>query len=175
MTMPPDDVRDRVLSYARYHAAKGPDGIRQTVERGQRQVLDLLDGMTEEQARYRPGPNDWSVVEVLQHLVAVGEWMAEACADLAGGNPPPRQGSIGDPGSPLASLEEALTALEQTHAAFLRFAGSVSPETNTEATSPHPWFGPLNCLEWAVFQRIHDADHAGQIEQIMASPSFPAA
>ena len=43
----------------------------------------------------------------------------------------------------------------------------------TAATFDHPFFGPLNCKGWVAFQRLHDADHIGQIEQIKASAGYP--
>jgi hypothetical protein len=39
-------------------------------------------------------------------------------------------------------------------------------------TRAHPWFGELNCREWAVFQRVHDEDHirhAGKMVEAIRS------
>jgi hypothetical protein len=33
----------------------------------------------------------------------------------------------------------------------------------------------MNCRQWAVFQRVHDADHAPGIGKIKATPGFPVA
>jgi hypothetical protein len=41
-------------------------------------------------------------------------------------------------------------------------------EPDTNAVSSHPFFGDLNCLEWAVFQRVHDADHTQHAQKILA-------
>ena len=35
-------------------------------------------------------------------------------------------------------------------------------------TPAHPFFGPLNCREWAAFQRVHDEDHVQHAEKILA-------
>jgi hypothetical protein len=40
---------------------------------------------------------------------------------------------------------------------------------NTTMTAAHPFFGELNCLEWTVFQRVHDEDHVQHAQKILAS------
>jgi hypothetical protein len=42
-------------------------------------------------------------------------------------------------------------------------------QPNIELKSPHPFFGPLNASEWAVFQRVHDEDHAQHAQKIIAA------
>jgi hypothetical protein len=44
------------------------------------------------------------------------------------------------------------------------------PESpNLELKAAHPFFGMLNCAEWAVFQRVHDEDHAQHAQKIIAA------
>ena len=43
----------------------------------------------------------------------------------------------------------------------------------SEATALHPFFGDLNCKEWAAFVYVHSRDHADQIEKVKAAPGFP--
>jgi hypothetical protein len=38
-----------------------------------------------------------------------------------------------------------------------------------EMKLPHPFFGPLNCLEWAGFQRVHDLDHIQHARKILSA------
>jgi hypothetical protein len=42
-------------------------------------------------------------------------------------------------------------------------------EPDMEMKLPHPFFGPLNCLEWAGFQRVHDTDHIQHAGKILAA------
>ena len=39
---------------------------------------------------------------------------------------------------------------------------------DTSITPPHPFFGDLNCREWAAFQRVHDEDHIQHAAKILA-------
>ena len=75
---------------------------------------------------------------------------------------------------PTTTLAPARAALGAGHQELLDFVDSLSPGTTVEAMLDHPFFGPLNCREWAAFQRIHDGDHAGQIEQIKSASGYPA-
>lgn len=164
-----NDLRERLLSYVRHQVAKGPDGIREAVQKGHDQILELIDGLSDEQAKFKSGPDDWCVLELLRHVEESKRGTARRCVQLARGEHPPAievVGTIEQP--PFASVAEARAALDGAHRALLDFVASISPETDVESTSAHPSFGPLNCLEWAVFERVHEGDHVNQIEQIKA-------
>jgi amidohydrolase len=166
----PDEMRERVLSYITHQAVKEPASIRDVVQKGHDQLLGLLDGLSEEQARFKPGPDDWSVLEVLQHAAPSKRSVARLCAALAQGETPERE----DGGAEYASLAEARSAFEAAHEEMLASIAALSSDSSVEARRDHPFFGSLNCREWAVFQRVHDGDHAQQIEQIKGASGFPA-
>ncbi len=171
----PDEVKDRVLSYIKHQASKSAPALWGVVEKGHDQVTGLLAGMSDEQAGFKPRAEEWSVFEVLQHAAEAGRRTARGCVALAAGgelNKIERVGQIKN--EPFTSLDQARAALDAGHQELLDFVDSLSPETNVEAMLEHPFFGPLNCREWAAFQRIHDGDHAGQIEQITSAAAYPA-
>ena len=169
-----EDVRERTISYVRHNVAKGPEAVRDVVRKGQQQVLVLIDGMTEEQAAFKPNAETWSVIEVLHHVAESHRSLAHRCAILARGEALPDIETVGGLASEApATLKDARVELKAAHAEMRAFVDSLTPEANTEATLAHPWFGPLNCIEWPVFQRVHDGDHINQIEQLKAAPGYP--
>ena len=175
MVTPPDEVKDRVLSYIKHQAAKSAPALRGVVQQGHDQVMGLLAGMSDEQAGFKSSAEEWSVFEVLQHASEAGRRTARGCVALAAGgetNKIERAGQIKN--EPFTSLDQARAALDAGHQELVDFIDTLSPETNVEATLAHPFFGPLNCREWAAFQRVHDGDHAGQIEQITSAAGYPA-
>ena len=175
MVTVPDEVKERVLSYIKHQAAKSAPALRDVVQHGHDQVTGLLAGMSDEQAGFKPSAEEWSVLQVLQHAAEAGRRTARGCVALAVGgelNKIERVGQIRN--KPFTSLGQARAALDAGHQELLDFVDSLSSETNVEATLDHPFFGPLNCREWAAFQRIHDGDHAGQIEQITSAVGYPA-
>ena len=170
-----DELRERLLTYVSHQVSRGPDSIKSAVEKGQKQLLGVIDGLSEEQAAFKPDADTWCVVEVLRHVVDGKRRNAAGCAALARGEVRRGEAKTGRTGEELSSLAAARSALEASHGELVAAVASFSPATNLATRYEHPWFGPLNCQEWAVFQRIHDGDHAEQIEQVKAAPGFPTA
>ncbi len=174
MTTEQDTARERITSYIVHQAKKEPDSIKKLVQKGHDQLLSQMEGLSEQQATFKASEDDWSVRELLRHAVQAKRGVVRTCQSLAQGEA--REGSA-EPGrvtGELPTLAEAGAELDAAQDDMLAFLDGISTETNTEATFGHPFFGPLNSREWAAFQRVHDGDHAQQIEQIKASAGFPA-
>ena len=76
------------LSYIRHQASKSLAGLRVLAERTTADCGRCLEGISEEQARFKPG-NEWSVKEVLDHLIyATAQAVIEPIRDLGGGKTP---------------------------------------------------------------------------------------
>ncbi len=183
MTTVPDDVQERLVSYFKHQAAKGTEAIREAVQEGHDRLISVLDGISEEQARFKPTEEVWTVIEMLQHAATAKREIARLCATLSRGE---RYQSLGPEGEEPStqdgitlmrfhSLAEARAATESAHGELMAFIDGLSPEANLDTRFKHFIFGALNCQEWAVFQRVHDGDHERQIEQIKAAPGFPSA
>jgi hypothetical protein len=63
---------------------------------------------------------------------------------------------IDDDARPYSALVEQLEGVMHENRDAVIGLGT---RAETAMTRPHPWFGELNCREWAVFQRVHDEDH----------------
>src|SRR5438552_17513045 len=63
-----DEGTQLALSYIRHQASKSLAGLRVLAERTTADCGRCLEGISEEQARCKPG-NEWSVKEVLDHLI----------------------------------------------------------------------------------------------------------
>lgn len=176
MTTVTDDLREQLVSYVRHQVAKGPAGMRQAIQKGYDEILGQLEGCSDEQAKFKATPADWSILDILRHVEESTYNSAESCAQLARGEQAAVIGAVGTmTKEPAVSFAQARGGLAAAHAELLAFVDSVSSETNATLTRVHPLFGDLNCLEWAVFERTHDSDHASQIEQVKSAPGYPAA
>lgn len=180
MTTEQLSMQDRIRAYLQHNAAKPPQEIAALVEKGHVQLFALIEGLSEAQASFKPSADEWSVLETMRHVVAGKRGVVYICRRLARGEAPRNVGGEGQAsaqdgvmGEEFATLAEARAAALAAHEDLLSFVREISSETNAEARYPHLIFGELNCREWAVFQRVHDGDHAGQIEQILAAPGFP--
>jgi len=169
-----EDARQRLVSYLGHQASKDVPVLVELIEEQRGRLLGLLDWVSEEQVAFRPAPDQWSIADVLRHVIAAEEGVARIVESLARGVVPGGKRVIGrqtsDEGQPLAALIERLCAARADLLARIR-GWPASPDLT--ATSEHPFFGPLNCKGWVAFQRLHDADHIGQLEQIKAAEGYP--
>ena len=173
MTTVQSDMIERITGYIQHNAAKEPPALRALVQQGHDQLCALLDRLSEEQARWKPGADDWCTLELLQHVVTAKRGVARICQRLAGTG---REGDEQDGvmgKHAFASLAEAREALDAAHEETLAFIDGPLASANVETRFNHFIFGDLNCREWAAFQRVHDGDHSGQIEKIVAAPGYP--
>lgn len=178
-----NDIGNKLGEYIRQEVSKGSDAVLEVVSEGHKLLMESFAGLSDEQATWKAGPDEWSVLETMHHVISGKRGHALECAALARGE------LLGGPdagddfwrefygnlvGPPYTSLEEARTDAEKGQREMVAFLNGVSAETNVEKTATHPLVGPMNCLGTAVFQRIHDGDHTGQIGKIKASPGFPS-
>jgi hypothetical protein len=141
-----------------------------------------------------PGPDRWSVAQVLQHLgiiekrIATGmtKWIADA---RAGGLGPEIETSsilnslplqlIADRSQRRNAPEEvrprgdidaasAWTALEQTRAALRAAILAGDGLALSKVVQPHLVLGPINLYQWVLFVGSHETRHTGQIREIAA-------
>ncbi|HEY6045241.1 MAG TPA: DinB family protein [Pyrinomonadaceae bacterium] len=167
------------------------------------EVINYLDGeratlrgaverVPPELRNQQPGPDRWSVAQVLEHLgliekrVGLGmtNWMEEARNSSVGSetetasvmNSLPRQ-LIVDRSRPRTAPEEVRppgdidaraawevleNARETLRSAFLSGDGLAL----SEVVQPHPILGPINLYQWMLFVGSHEERHTAQIIEI---------
>ncbi len=165
------DVQQQVLSYLRHQADKDPADLAALMERTAADCARCLDGISEEQAAFQYD-QEWSIKEVLGHMLASGNGVNREIGNLTEDRPSAgeaRMGVVSGADRPIGELRQALARLWRETA---RLAASLS-EAGLERTWEHPMFGPLNSGEWIAFQRLHAMDHIQQIEIIKANPDYP--
>jgi hypothetical protein len=124
----------------------------------------------------RPAPEEWSGNEVMAHVVAADLYFGGNIVGVLDDQPPiPRTGARGIEDAPLRPAEAWYRILaEQREALFARVL-AVDPAVAPEARIEHPMFGPLSWRETLLFTRLHDLDHAGQLQKIAAALGAGAA
>jgi DinB superfamily len=114
----------------------------------------------------RPAPDEWSGNEVLAHVVEAGRFFGGAIVAVLDGGPVPLPPRERPPVTDIRSAEAWLTVLQRDREAlFARVAGA-APSARLDVTIEHFMFGPLNWRETLLFMRLHDLDHAGQLDKI---------
>jgi hypothetical protein len=177
----PEEVKVFVRNFVAEHAAKAPAEIAAVVQAGHDPIARQLEGLSDEQARFKPAPDQWSVLELMQHVVTVKQVCAGLCTSLGSGQMPAGFGpewleEKAQDGVTVVRFEtvaEARDAVEKAHKACLAVIEKLDA-AQLDVTFSHFVFGPMNARQWAVFGRVHDEDHGPQLARILASPGFPA-
>ena len=167
-----DEQTQQALSYIRHQASKGLSDLSALVERTAADCAHCLEGVSEEQASFKPG-EEWSVKEVLGHMLVSGAGVNREIASLVAGQPPVREARMGVVAGADRPIDELRQRLARLWRETARLAASLPEDGSVERTWEHPVFGPLNFREWIAFQRIHALDHVQQIEQVKAAPGYP--
>jgi hypothetical protein len=163
-----DEEQARIRGYLVAQGAKlSPAAI---VEKVQQAMADLKAAAAAvPAARFgeRPSPEEWSGNEVMAHVVAADGYFGGGIQRLLAGQPPPlRPGGRGVEGAPLLTAEAWYKALAQQRDALFTAVLAADPAAAPDQRIEHPMFGPLTWRETLLFTRLHDLDHAGQLQKI---------
>jgi len=166
-----EDVRARVTSYIKHQAGKGPQPVATIVADSQRRLLDTLSSVDEPLTTRKPAPDEWCLRELLRHVIDAQNGVTRAVERLASGTEVKvdERRAIGmkkeDAGRPYAEMLDELRASNQR---LQNTMAALPAQPDTALTAPHPFFGELNCVEWAAFQKIHDEDHIQHANKVIA-------
>lgn len=135
----------------------------------------LLDGLDDTQVKYQPAPGEFSIGEVVSHMVAAQGGIYNALLDLSGIVMPFVAHAEGGPGGGArntlgadalrANLREATDEIVD----LMRQIARVEEPTIRE----YPVFGKMSPKSWIMFQIYHDYDHVAQAKAVRDSVGFP--
>lgn len=158
-------------------------------------VIQAVKGLSDAQWKFKPGPDRWSIAEIVEHLALTEDLISQkvlvnlktAPAGSADRDPkqvdamilkamPDRTTKYQAPQpivptgrwTPSQALNHLLESRAQT---IVLFQSLPDPRQHVIA---HPAFGPLDGYEWVVAAAGHSARHTQQILEVKADPSFPA-
>jgi hypothetical protein len=170
-----NEEMQRIRSYLVAQGAKlAPAAL---VEKGRAAMAELrAAAVAVPAARFaeRPAPEEWSGNEVMAHVLAADGYFGGGIRRALEGQPPgPKTDGRGIEGAPLRPAEEWCALLqEQREAVFARVLAA-DPAAAPDFRIEHPMFGPLTWRETLLFNRVHDLDHAGQLQKIAAAFGAP--
>jgi hypothetical protein len=162
------------------------------------QVLAEAERLTDAQWSFKPGPDRWSVGDVVEHLalaepalfdfhqktLAAPAANAELRAKTQGKDemirkmipdrsqkataPEPLQ-----PGNRLGGRADVLAAFKQRRARTIDHVAATNADMRAHViASPGP-FGELDAYQWLLFIAAHTERHLAQIREVKASAGFP--
>jgi uncharacterized damage-inducible protein DinB len=165
------------------------------LQESRKEFLAAIDGLTDQQWKWKPAPGRWSVGEVAEHIVlAEASQFANVKKAIASAPDPaweektkgktetlvavlaPRLGKAQAPeaivpkgGMTSAQVKERF---EKQRAEIVNFA------TGTDAPLKqyiidNPFFGPLNGYQWLIYAPLHTMRHDKQIAEVKATAGYP--
>jgi hypothetical protein len=162
--------------------------IVQNLERSREEFLAAVAGLSESQAKSRPDPDRWSVLECVEHVVFVEDrffgWLENAqtldtprrdrekelklMAML-----PDRAVRVKAPEAVLptgrvTTLEQAIELFNERRSRSVQFAEQHCDDLYSLAAE-HPRFGPVNGVELLIITAGHARRHAEQIRETRAA------
>ena len=151
-------------------------------------LVTAVAGLADEDARRRPEPARWSVLECVEHVILVedGVFASVSVKSTPGAPPvePRREGQIlrgmtnrerkfpapehAEPAGRYSSLAEALQEFCKRRARTVAYVEQYQQDPRNRTTL-HPVIGPVSCQEMFLVLALHPARHALQIREARKS------
>ncbi len=158
-------------------------------------VLKAVEGVTEEQARWKPAPERWSILEYVEHLAVSDDGLValvkrslstaahpeteeerKAREEKIRGTPIPRGANRAPehlkPGARFDSLADAVAAFLAARERTIEFARSTTDDLRSHFT-PHPVLGQMDGYQWVCGNARHAESHAAHVVEIRGMSEFP--
>ena len=173
-------------------APKERTEIVDNLERSRQEFIAALAGLAESQAKMRPDPERWSVLDCVEHVTSVEErflGFLEKAETLDApridkekewglmARIPDRSTRVKAPEAVVptgrfATLAQALEQFNTGRTRSIQFAAEHCDDLYRLA-SAHPRFGPMNGVEFLIIIAGHSRRHAEQIRETRAALEKP--
>lgn len=160
------------------------------------QVFAETEKLSDAQWSYKPGPDRWSVGEVVEHLALAESFLTDAREKIMSGPaaaPEQLAGTKGkdevilkaipdrtkkvqapepiQPKQRLGTRAQVMAAFRERRANTIAYAQKTQDDLRSRVgESP---LGPLDGYQWLLFVPAHNERHLGQIREVKADAGFP--
>ena len=149
-----------------------PSSISTRLQYQHKSLLDIIDGLADEQIRRQVIPGKWSIFENITHLETYQHTFISRVKEMLKGTDPsfPRYTAEADPlfhdncaKSSREVMADLLTTRKEMAAEILSFK-----KEDFERTGQHPAFGRMTLTQWINFFLLHEAHHLFTIFKLSA-------
>ncbi|HLK63629.1 MAG TPA: DinB family protein [Bryobacteraceae bacterium] len=165
------------------------------LEESRKEFLAAIHGVSEEQWKWKPAPDRWSVGEVAEHIVlaegalfgtvqkalaspvdAAWEEETKGKTERIEAVMAPRQGKAQAPEAlvPTKGMtpSQVREIFENQRVEILKFTSSTDLPLK-QYTVKNPFFGPLNGYQWLMYAPLHTMRHDKQIAEVKGTAGYP--
>jgi len=176
------EERDRAIEY-----------LKQT----QKDFLAALDGLSDEQWKFKAAPDKWSIAETAEHI-AVSEqtiWDMVSGKVMKSPSEPARRAEVTGkdeiiltkipdrsqkaqapeqlkPTGRWITRAELVKAFEATRSAEVAYVTATKEDLRNHF-GDHPLLKTMDAYQWLIFNGAHNKRHTAQILELKAEPNFP--
>ena len=166
------------------------------LNRSRQTLLDAVEGVTENQARWKPAADRWSILEYVEHLAVSDDGLIAVIKRSLttparpetedqrreretkikeipvprGANRAPE---MLQPGGRFPSLEGAIAAFLAARERSIEYARSTQEDLRSHFTD-HSVLGPLDGYQWLMGNARHAETHAAHIRELRTMAEFPS-
>lgn len=150
-----------------------PSSVSTRLQYQHKSLLDIIDGLTDEQIRQPVMENKWSIFEHIVHLQTYQHTFIDRVKKILENNNPsfPGYSAASDPlftenckKYSREVIQDLITTRKEIAAGMLSFQ-----ETDLAKTGIHPAFGQMTLLQWLNFFLLHEAHHLFAIFKLAAA------
>jgi hypothetical protein len=158
-------------------------------------VLNAVAGVTDDQARWKPAPERWSILEYVEHLAVSDDALVALVKRSLQSPAQPetdderrvREQKIREtpiprgvnrapenlkPVARFDSLTAAVSAFLAARERTIEYAQSTTDDLR-QHFAPHPVLGQLDAYQWLCGNARHAETHAAHVVEIRGMPDFP--
>jgi uncharacterized damage-inducible protein DinB len=149
-----------------------PSSVSTRLQYQHKSLIDIIEGLSDEQVRRNLHPGKWSIFENIVHLQTYQHTFITRVKQILEGNNPSfsRYTAEGDPvfldnchKSSREIMQDMITTRKEMAAEIISFS-----ESDYNKTGEHPVYGPLNLVQWLHFFLLHEAHHLFAIFKMAA-------
>jgi DinB superfamily len=162
--------------------------------KSEQEMLQAIDGLTDQQWTFKPAPERWSVAEVVEHIVLADALLFDTAVKALDGQLdeawnttlaktevlrkalPNRSRRVDAPAAikPQQAMTRAalVSRFKEQRAKALAFVRATDKPLKAH-TAPNPFFGSLNAHQWLLYIPLHHVRHNQQIAEVKASSGYP--
>jgi DinB superfamily len=163
----------------------------------EKDFLKSVKGLSDEQWKFKPAPDKWSVAEVSEHITLAEDFLPKMISDQIMKSPeasaekraavkgkeeqilkmiPDRSQKAQapeqlKPHNTFASRDELLKAFKSKREANIKYIKDTQDPLHAHI-APSP-IGEFDAYQWMIFMAAHSKRHTAQIEEVKADANFP--
>lgn len=150
-----------------------PSSLSTRIQYQHKSLVDIIDGLNEEQLRRQINPGKWSIFENIVHLQTYQHAFVSRVRQILEGNNPSfdRYTAESDPDfldnchkSFREIMQDLITIRKEITAGLFGFS-----ENDFKKTGGHPLFGSMDLLQWLNFFLLHESHHLFTIFRLAAA------